>query len=253
MQRINTTRRATRPFLSVAVGCGLLSGFAALAGFAWGQEPGSDETSAAQRREEQVERLARQDEERRKQRRTRNVETLRKLQGAWQLVDYNATRLPAAERQDVAFLLVSGEFFSIEIHMGYFGEQGEMKGRLHQTGTYRLNFNTDSELLAQVLIGSIDIGAGYTEFQTPGIVSVYEVYIREGTLTLISEDESRFKFERVGTGTLTELVYEDIEWLPGAERRAELAEIRALEAKASIPAKDSANEESPKVEEPPGF
>jgi|GEM_PF-2468120 len=227
-----------------------------------GDAPAQDEgeaLTAEERRQQQIERLAQKNEEQRLARRNRNVETLRRMQGTWQLVGFDSSQLREAGRQDVAFLMVAGEFMSIEIHMGYFEDGKGMLARMMQTGTYRLNFNADSELLAQTLIGSLDKGNGFAEFRLPGEVWKYDVDIRGSTLLMISEDSSRFTFERVRTGALTELVYEELDWLPGTARRA--AQREAVEASAdrsphgqepAAESEEGGDEGSPETERPPG-
>lgn len=223
----------------------------------FGQDDAEKPATADERRQEQIEKLAQANEKTRKERAARSVARLREMQGAWQLVEHSSSSLPNPGRRDLAYLLVSGEFFSIEMHMAYFDETDQMKGRLLQTGTYRLNFGSKGNLMAQIMIGSIDEGDGYSEFRVPGYVSVYDVDVTGGVLSLISEDASRFRFERVGSGVLTELLYEETDWLPGAKRRAEREAIRALEAKHTTdPGEDTTdpvedtegpNEESPKT------
>jgi hypothetical protein len=222
-------------------------------------EPGQELSDAEQRRAEQLERLENKNEEQRAARRARNVDTLRAMQGGWQLIDYTSTIMPDPGRQDIAFVVVGGEFLTIEIHMGYFDENDTLRSRLHQTGSYRLNFNEESDLLAQLLIGTMDVGDGFTDFQIPGVVSIYEADVHGDVLTLISEDYSRFKFERIKTGALTELLYEEVDWLPGAQEREELAATRILEASVegdAAPVDHSTNlekEGSPETKGPPSF
>ena len=88
------------------------------------QDPADPPATAAERRAAQKERLARGNEAKRRARLEKNVRTLRQMQGAWQLVEHSSSRLPDPGRQDLAFLLVTGEFFSVELHMGYFDEVG---------------------------------------------------------------------------------------------------------------------------------
>ena len=155
------------------------------------QEPGQDEPTPAERRKAQVERIQQRQEE------------------------YRSATLVDAGRQDACYLTVAHEFLTIEVHMAYFDEQGREEGSYMQTGTYRLNFDKFGKLLATLLIGSIDDGTGLTKPQPPGQVSVYEVSFVDDALILHGEDTSRFTFERVATGALTRLLYEETEWLPG--------------------------------------
>lgn len=179
------------------------------------QEPGQDEPTPAERRKTQVERIQQRQEELEQAMRRGAVQKLRRLQGAWQLVEYRSATLVDAGRQDACYLTVAHEFLTIEVHMAYFDEQGREEGSYMQTGTYRLNFDKFGKLLATLLIGSIDDGTGLTKPQPPGQVSVYEVSFVDDALILHGEDMSRFTFERVATGALTRLLYEETDWLPG--------------------------------------
>jgi hypothetical protein len=194
------------------------------------QEPAAEPTQAEQRRAAQLERVRREQEAARAARDARCVQTLRDMQGGWQLVAFRSPLLQDEGRQEVAYLLVGGEFLSIEIHMAYFDQAGVEERSFIQTGTYRLNFNTDEDLTAMLLIGTLKSEEGYTVPQFPGDISVYGVEFSKGSLILTRDDGTRFTFERVGSGALTELLYREVEWLPGsADREAR----RAAEASAA--------------------
>jgi hypothetical protein len=142
-------------------------------------------------------------------RRERNVETLRGMQGAWQLVELRVAGLHDAGRQDAGFLLVSSEFASLELHMAYFDEGGYEDGSHLETGTYRLNFNIYGDLVAKLLIGSIDDGSGRTVPREPGQLSVYEVRTVGREMTMQNEEGTRFVFEKMATGALKKLIEEE--------------------------------------------
>ncbi|MFT7485190.1 MAG: hypothetical protein ACI9F9_001037 [Candidatus Paceibacteria bacterium] len=108
------------------------------------------------------------------------------------------------------------------MHMAYFNEQELELASFIQTGTYRLNFTEIGELMASCLIGSVDDGSGLTAPQVPGTVSTYSIDQTKSTIFMTSRDTTRFEFERVATGALTELLYEETGWLPGATGREEL-------------------------------
>ncbi|MFT7671112.1 MAG: hypothetical protein ACI8X5_003828 [Planctomycetota bacterium] len=141
----------------------------------------------------------------------RNQDLFRELQGAWQLVDYSSTVLPTPGRVELAYLLTAGEFFSIEFHMAYLNDQNYPGTIMMQTGTYRLEFNDSSQLLATLLIGSVNQSSLSSAPKQPGAVTVYEVDFNRGTLSLTTEDFSRFRFERVKADSLTESLYGNAE------------------------------------------
>jgi hypothetical protein len=194
--------------------------------------------TAQERRAAQIERIEREQAAARAERDARCVEALRQMQGAWQLVEYRSAVLHDAGRQEVGFVLVSGEFLSIEIHMAYFGQTGEELQSFIQTGTYRLNFTPRSDLTAMLLIGTNKSPEGYTIPTVPGTVKVYDIDFLDGAMVLTSEDSSRFRFEPVATGALTELLYSEVDWLPGEQSRLERS---AAEASAQKQVEDGSS------------
>lgn len=197
--------------IAVALGAALTASLLFPPGVA-GQErdQGSEQEKIDRRKKEQADRDA--------HRLAGNVKTLRQMQGGWQMVELRAPDLPDAGRDDAAFMIVSSEFLAFELHTAYFGETGEEEESFIQTGTYRLNFNIYGNLIATLLIGSVDSGEGLTVPQPPGRISVYEVEVKHGSLILTAEDSTRFTFERVATGQLTLRVFEETAWLPGAKK-----------------------------------
>lgn len=147
-----------------------------------------------------------------------NIETLRQMQGGWLLSEFRSVDLPDAGRDDVAFMVVSSEFLAIEIHMAYFDGAGDVEESYIQTGIYRLNFNIYGDLTATLLIGSGDTPWGLTMPQPPGRISVFKVKVERETLTLSSEDGTRFTFHRMATGQMTLRVFEETDWLPKAKQ-----------------------------------
>ena len=143
-----------------------------------------------------------------------NVESLRGMQGGWQLRELRSAVIYDEGREDVGFLVVSGEFMSIELHLAYFDEYDEMEDSIVQTGTYRLNFDVYGNLIANLLIGCVDTGDGFAEPQEPGAQSVFETTVDGEALTLLREDGSRYIFDRMATGVLTQRLYEETDWLP---------------------------------------
>lgn len=155
----------------------------------------------------------------------RNVETLRAMQGGWQLMELRSPELPDPGRQDVGYMIVSDEFASIEVHFAYFDESHEEVGSFIQTGIYRLNFNIYGDLVAKLLIGSMDVGPPLTLPREPGTISVYDARVTGNRVTLNTEDGTRLIFERMKAGSLTHRLYEDTEWLPrAAEASVEIGE-----------------------------
>ncbi len=178
---------------------------------------GSGPDRADRLRQDKLERIEERQEELRQARRNGSIEQLRRMQGAWQLVELRSSVLVDAGRHDACLVTVAQEFLTIELHAAYCDDQGNEEWSFIQTGTYRLNFDRQGKLLATLLIGSMDDGEGLTLPREPGEVSVYEVRFDRDSLVLLSDDASRFTFDRIATGALTRLLYEDTDWLPGRE------------------------------------
>ena len=142
---------------------------------------------------------------------SRSVESLRQMQGAWALSELRSTTLTEAGRQDVAFMVVAEEFMALELHMGYFDAQGKEEESFLQSGTYRLNFNVYGDLIAKLLIGTLDLGVGQAMPRTPGMIVIYELEIEPGKLTMTSEDGTRFVWTRLRTNKLTDRLYKKLD------------------------------------------
>lgn len=198
------------------------------------QTPGQGTADQEDRlREEKIERIRERQEELLRARRNGSLESLRQMQGAWQLTELRSGVLVDTGRHDACVLTVAQEFLTIELHAAYFDEEGSEEWSFIQTGTYRLNFDRAGKLLATLLIGSMDNEEGLTLPREPGEISVYEVRFDRGSLVLYGEDTSRFIFDRIATGALTELLYEEIDWLPGRD-----PEVEAVDASAPAAARE---------------
>lgn len=143
----------------------------------------------------------------------RNVESLRQMQGGWVLSDLRSPVLTDAGRQDIAYMVVAEEFMALEIHMGYFDPQGNEEESYLQSGVYRLNFNVYGDLIAKLLIGTLDLGVGQATPRAPGMVVVYELEVQPGQVTMTGEDGARFVWTRLRTGELAKRLYEDLDWI----------------------------------------
>lgn len=162
-------------------------------------------------------------------RQAQDIDTLREMQGGWQLIELRVPDLPDLGRQDVGYMVVASEFASIEVHTARFDDDGEEQDSFIQTGIYRLNFDIYGQLLATLLIGSVDGGLELTVPREPGAVSAYEARVVGDVLTLATDDGARLTFERVASGRLTHLLYEDTEWLPRATEAA-VSEVESSKA-----------------------
>lgn len=182
------------------------------------REAAQESPDSARRTQSEQERAAREKAARAEERRLkRNVQSLRDMQGGWLLSELRSTALQEAGRQDIAYLVVAGEFMAFEIHMGYFDERGNEEESYLQSGIYRLNFNVYGDLIAKLLIGTLDLGFGTSSPRVPGMTSVYSIEVGEGRLVMTAEDGTRFTWTKLKTGKLTQRLYEDLEWLASGD------------------------------------
>ena len=113
------------------------------------------------------------------------------MQGAWQLLDVDDTELPEEDREMSGFLLVSGNFLSIEIHISW-----EEFDDAFQTGIHEFRLNEAGELLASSMIGSYLDADDELEWERPGLMRRFNVAITGDVLSLTRDDGSRFEFIR---------------------------------------------------------
>lgn len=128
-------------------------------------------------------------------------ETLAAMQGAWLLVDIDLPDAYVGERQEIAYMVVSQEFMTIEFHMAYYeDEQAITTETYFQSGTYRLSPDDRGFLHTSTLIGSVLDPEGRLVFEPPGTERYYRVETTKKTIKMRRfPDNARFEFERLAT------------------------------------------------------
>lgn len=135
----------------------------------------------------------------------RNAEMDRLIQGAWQLVAFEADDLDEYRRHDRAVALFGSGFFSIEMHITYESYQDgfeDIPGPTHfQSGTFRYRFDDEGQLLAKLSIGAaFDHLIRSMHYERPGSVRTFEIDIEQNRLELRREPGGfRYEFTRLQT------------------------------------------------------
>lgn len=127
-------------------------------------------------------------------------ELLEAMQGCWQLIDLELPEAETASRQEIAFVLVSQEFLSIEFHLGYFDEEDFLEESYFQSGTYRLAMDDRGLLVTSTLIGSVFDDEERLIFEPPGFRRLFSAQVDGESLKLVRfEDGARFVFEKLAS------------------------------------------------------
>ena len=126
------------------------------------------------------------------------VPILKDLQGAWKLVEFTSRNVRTERRQEVGYLLVSGEFLSFECHLGWMDDGGKRDASTFFSGTHTLELRQDGVMVLTSLIGSSVDPVGLPMFEEPGRTREYKVKFEGTKLTLVRDlDEQTFRFEKV--------------------------------------------------------
>jgi len=126
------------------------------------------------------------------------------MQGAWRLTEFSTPAFEKKDRLDVGYLLVSGNYFSLEIHVGWMAPGDLLDQRTFASGTHRFEMDERCRMTASSVIGaSIPLGRSMTDlpgslvFEPPGRKRVYDVVCLGNTMTFKRDDGAKMTFERL--------------------------------------------------------
>lgn len=121
-----------------------------------------------------------------------------RMQGSWRLTAYETPFLEKEYRQDVGFLVVSGNYFSLEIHIGWTVSNGsKLDHRDFISGTHRFELDERSHITTSTVIGSSFDKRGNLVFEQPGTHREYDVDVAGSRMVLKSTDGRKLTFERL--------------------------------------------------------
>ncbi len=119
------------------------------------------------------------------------------MQGAWRLTKLESLTINKEGLTEVGYLLVAGDYFSFELHMGWTLPNGATANRTYQSGTHRFEVDDNYKMSTSSLIGSTSDQKGMVLFEQPGHRREYTVDCTGDTLTLKRDDSMTFTFERL--------------------------------------------------------
>jgi len=125
-----------------------------------------------------------------------NGSLFERMQGAWQLVHIEDPLLSTDGRSHRGFLLVSGNFLAIEVHIAWDAPDGEPIEDAHQSGIHEFQVDPFGRLVTRALIGSFLDEQDELDWEIPGTPRAFRVTTEGKFLSLRREDGSRLDFAR---------------------------------------------------------
>jgi hypothetical protein len=126
------------------------------------------------------------------------IATLRnEMQGAWRLVALESPTLIRQNRHELGFLLVTDNYFSFELHLGWLSPDGRIDEKSFSSGTHRFELDERGRMSSSSVIGSFVDVDKRIQFEQPGKVRSYDVTCIANKMTLKREDGTKFEFERM--------------------------------------------------------
>jgi hypothetical protein len=121
-----------------------------------------------------------------------------RMQGSWRLTAFESPFLEKEYRQEVGFMVISGNYFSFEMHLGWTVPNGsKLDHRDFLSGTHRFELDERSRMTTSSVIGSSLDKRGNLIFEPPGTHREYDVDVVGSRLVLKSADGRKFTFERM--------------------------------------------------------
>lgn len=118
------------------------------------------------------------------------------MQGAWRLVEFSTPLFDKKDRQEVGYLLVSGNYMSLEMHIGWMSPDGVFDDKSFASGTHRFEMDERSRMTSASVIGAF-IADGRLTFEPPGRKRSYDVVCLGNTMTFKRDDNTKLTFERL--------------------------------------------------------
>ena len=119
------------------------------------------------------------------------------MQGTWSLKDLDSPTLDKVRRQEAGYMVVSGIYFSFEMHMSWNTPDDRAAQRTSLSGTHRFEINDRSRMTASSIIGSSIDNDGRVVWEQPGMVRKYDVTCSGDTMKLLRDDGTALEFQRM--------------------------------------------------------
>lgn len=119
------------------------------------------------------------------------------MQGAWKLKSFEAPALDRERRLQTGFLLVSGGYFSFEMHMSWPSPDNRIVTLTSTTGTHRFEMDEIGRMTARSVIGTNVDDVGVVHWEEPGRVRKFDITCAGDILKMKREDGAEFEFQRM--------------------------------------------------------
>lgn len=123
------------------------------------------------------------------------------LQGVWKLVELRTSNIRNEARQDVGMCVIQGNYLSMEVHIGWVGNDSRPDARSFQSGTHKFALNDEGQMELSTLIGAFINRAGEPQFEPPGTARKYDITVAANRLTMSRADDQVLTFDRVVDAT----------------------------------------------------
>jgi hypothetical protein len=120
------------------------------------------------------------------------------MQGVWTLKELVAPRLTQDRRSDVGFCLVSSNYMSLELHIGWLKDDNKEYGHKDfQSGIYRFELDQTGRMEMNTVIGALMSGGIQLAFEVPNTKRTFRVTAILDRMTWRGDDGSMLVFERM--------------------------------------------------------
>lgn len=119
------------------------------------------------------------------------------MQGAWKLKDFDAPRFERERRLQTGYMLISGSYFSFEMHMSWPSPDNRITTLTSFSGTHRFEMDEVGRMTARSVIGTDIDNMGVVHWAEPGRVRKFDITCGSDILKMKRDDDAVFEFERV--------------------------------------------------------
>lgn len=125
-------------------------------------------------------------------------EKVEQMQGLWRIRELTTPKRPVERRVETGYVLISGQAFSMELHMGYVApDQKTILGRELQSGIHRFEIDDAGFMETKTVIGSLFNSMGGLQFEPPNHSRRFEVKIGQDDMRWSNSEGTIFDMEKV--------------------------------------------------------
>jgi hypothetical protein len=119
------------------------------------------------------------------------------MQGVWKLKEFESPTLERVNRLQTGYLLLSGSYFSFEMHMSWPSPDTRIVTLTSTTGTHKFEMDEIGRMTARVVIGTDIDNMGVVHWAEPGRVRKFDITCVSDVLKMKREDGAEFVFDRM--------------------------------------------------------